>query len=153
MKFNICTSKRKSPPEKNEFLDALASLDSKLSVSESVIAWCFSASASTGLSELFFIMIEQNVVVLILWLEWLSITIYCYNDIKLTFLDPLHARWNQHLILWIFIIRILASLFFSLPASSPSPLLSCFTYACLWHLPFSSETLDLDLFPKIETRS
>ena len=33
------------------FLDALASLDSKLSVSQSVT---FSASASTGLSELFF---------------------------------------------------------------------------------------------------
>ena len=37
MKFNICTSKRKSPPENNEFLDALPSLDSKLPVSESVI--------------------------------------------------------------------------------------------------------------------
>ena len=32
-----------------QFLDALASLDFKLSVSQ----WCFSASASTGLSELF----------------------------------------------------------------------------------------------------
>ena len=67
-RFNICTSKGKSPPEKR----------------------------------VFFMLTDNIVVVLILWLEWLSITIYCYIDIKLTFLDPLHARSNQHLIWWIF---------------------------------------------------
>ena len=41
-----------------EFLDALASLDFKLSVSQSVIYRFSTASASTGLSELFLVILN-----------------------------------------------------------------------------------------------